>query len=65
MDKLLDRLQSLILGMDVGVPRSMVISDLLGAANRSLSRVGGVKLPNLDDEQSLARAVRALERAEL
>jgi len=63
VDKLLAKLQKLLSSMDVGVPRSMIVSDLLGAANLAAARVGGTRLNSLEDEAAVARTVRALERS--
>jgi|TARA_R100000306_G_C4278562_1_gene93870 hypothetical protein len=62
MDRLLGKLQHLLSSLDVGVPRSMLVGDLLAAANLALSKVGGARINSLEDEVSLARTVRALER---
>lgn len=56
------RLGSLVAETDLGIPVSLVTSDLLTAANRALTRLGSPKLHSLEDEAGVSRAVRSLER---
>tara|TARA_R100000664_G_scaffold794_4_gene2355 strand:- start:1192 stop:1392 length:201 start_codon:yes stop_codon:yes gene_type:complete len=56
------KLAGLVSETDLGIPMSLITSDLLTATNRALSSTGSPKISDLEDDASVARAVRALER---
>lgn len=59
--RILDRLYTAIMGLDLGIPGVMVGRDLLRSANLAASSVGGPKIKSLDDSPSVRRLVVFLE----
>ncbi|MAH51311.1 hypothetical protein CMI37_36175 [Candidatus Pacearchaeota archaeon] len=62
-DRNVKKLAGLVAETDLGIPVSLVTSDLLSAANRALTRNGSPKISDLEDSTQVSRAVRNLERA--
>jgi len=63
IDRLLNRLYTAIVALDVGVSGQSVSLNMLRAANMALSRAGSPKLSSLDDVPAVRRAVAAIESA--
>jgi len=61
MNRLLDRLKSAIVSLDLGISSSSFNNDLIKSANKALREVGAPPLVDLGNASSLLRAVTQLE----